>query len=298
MQETKRKKLSNLSKNAEIKKFVLARFREHLPHFEFKVDFTSFCESRCQDFDNIYTLLNFNESNNSKNESDMFFQASQNNLTEFLNDIQNNAENEIRNSAEKSLSSKVDKVLNESENVAMFRGNRLEGKFVSKNVINLTRRNLSSAEISLLLKGLKFVPAANKIDQAKLKREVEEYGRKLRLMWHFSQERFTPKSTFNLRKKDAVIGTYLSCLEERLLDTEIPSKRVNNLTKDERNAMYSLKDDKSIIIKVADKGAAVTVWDRDDYLKQVSKQKIKRSTWRFQTTRVHLQALFLCLLRK
>ena len=85
-------------------------------------------------------------------------------------------------------------------------------------------------------------------------------------MWHFingerpfSQERFKPKSTFNPRKKDAIIETYLSCLEERLLDIEIPSKRLNNLTKDERNAMYSLKDDKSIIIKGVDKGAAVIV---------------------------------------
>ena len=66
-----------------------------------------------------------NESNNSKNESYVFFQASQNNRTEFANNIQNNAENEIRNSAENSLSSKVGNVLNESENVAMFRGNRL-----------------------------------------------------------------------------------------------------------------------------------------------------------------------------
>ena len=63
-------------------------------------------------------------------------------------------------------------------------------------------------EISLLSKGLKFVPNANKIDQAKLKRELAEYGRKLRLMWHFrydekpfSQERFKPKSTFNPRNK-------------------------------------------------------------------------------------------------
>ena len=103
---------------------------------------------------------------------------------------QNNAENEIRNSAENSSSSKVDKVLNESENVAMFRGSRLEGKIVSKNVINLSKRNLSSAEISLLSKGLKFVPTANKIDQEKLKRELEEYRRKLRLMWHFRNERF------------------------------------------------------------------------------------------------------------
>ena len=200
-------------------------------------------------------------------------------MTEFTNNIQNNAENEIRRSAEDSSSGKVGKVTNESENVAMFRGNRLKGKFVSKNVINLSIRNLSSAEISLLSTRLKFAPTANKIDQAKLKREIEEHGKKPRLIWHFrnnerpfSQERFKPKSTFNPRNKDAVIETYLSCLEERLLDIEIPSKRFNNLTKDERNAMYSQKDDKSIIIKGADKDAAVIVWDREDYLKEASKQ--------------------------
>ena len=150
----------------------------------------------------------------------------------------------IRSSAEDSSSDEVEKVPNESENVAMFRGNRLKGKLVSKNVINLSKRNLSSAEISLLSKGLKFVPTANKIDQAKLKRELEEYGRKLRLMWHFRNDerpfckhRFKPKSTFNPTNRDAVIETYLSCLEERLLVIEIPSKRFNNLTKDERNAM-------------------------------------------------------------
>ena len=76
----------------------------------------------------------------------------------------------------------------------------------------------------------------------------------------------------NPRNKDAVIETYLSCLEERLLDIEIPSERFNNLTKDERNAMCSLKDDKSIIIKGADKGVAVVVWNCEDYLKEAYKQ--------------------------
>ena len=70
----------------------------------------------------------------------------------------------------------------------MFRRNKLEGKFVSKKVINLSRRNLSSAEISLLSKGSKFVLTANKIGQAKLKRKLKEYGRKLRLMWHFRND--------------------------------------------------------------------------------------------------------------
>ena len=128
-------------------------------------------------------------------------------------------------------------------------------------------------------KGLKFVPTANKIDRAKLKIELEEYGRKLWPMWHFrndekpfSYEKFRPKSTFNPRNKDTVIETYLSSLEERLLDIDISSKRFNNLTKEERNALYNLRDDPTIIIKGADKGSAVVVWDRDDYLKEASKQ--------------------------
>ena len=65
-------------------------------------------------------------------------------------------------------------------NTDSLKKTRLEGKFVSKNVINLSRINLSRSEISLLSKGLKFVPSANKIDRAKLKRELEENGRKLR----------------------------------------------------------------------------------------------------------------------
>ena len=152
-------------------------------------------------------------------------------------------------------------------NIASQTGVRLDGKFVSKNVINLSRRNLSASEISLLSKGLKFVPTANKIDRAKLKTELEVYGRKLRLMWHFRNDERSfiadrPKSSFNPRNKDVIIETYLSCLEERLLDTEIPSKRFNNLTKKEQEAF----------IKGADKGSFVVLWDREDYLKEAYRQ--------------------------
>ena len=163
----------------------------------------------------------------------------------------------------------------QDSNAAFLNKTRLEGKFVSKTAINWSRRNLSQSEISLLSKGLKFVPSANKIDRAKLKRELEEYGRKLCLMWHFrndertfSTDKLRPKSSFNPRNKDTIIETYLSCLEERLLDIEIPSKRYNNLTKEERDALYSLRDDSTIIIKGADKGSVVVVWDREDYLKE------------------------------
>ena len=123
----------------------------------------------------------------------------------------------------------------------------------------MSRRNLSRCEISLLSKGLKFVSSANKIDRAKLKRELEEYGRKFCLMWHFrndeeffSTDKFRPKSSLNLRNKDAIIKTYLSFLEERLLDIEIPSQRYKDLFKEEHDALYSLRTDSSVIIKGAD----------------------------------------------
>ena len=83
-----------------------------------------------------------NESNSSKNEFNEFFQASQKIMTEFVSSIQNNAENETRGSEENFSSNKVDKVTNESENGVMFRGSRLEGKFITKNVINLSRNFL------------------------------------------------------------------------------------------------------------------------------------------------------------
>ena len=86
--------------------------------------------------------------------------------------------------------------------------------------------------------------------------ELEEYGRKLRLLWHFKNdekpfpyEKFRPKSTFNPRNKDTVIETYLSSLEERLLDIDISSERFNNLANEERNGLYNLRDDPSTIKK-------------------------------------------------
>ena len=164
-------------------------------------------------------------------------------------------------------------------NIALQIGVRLEGKFVNKNAINLSRRNLYALEVSLLSKGLKFVPIAKKIDRVKLKIELEEHGRKLRFMWHFRNDersfvvdRFRPKSSFSPRNKNTIIETYLSYLEERFLDIETPSKRFNNLTNEEREALYSLKDDTSIIIKGADKGSVVVVWDREDYLKEAYRQ--------------------------
>ena len=78
-------------------------------------------------------------------------------------------------------------------------------------------------KISLLSKGLKFVPTPKHINKAKIKEEIEVYGRKLRLMRHFRNDHrefdlnpFKKKSKFN-PNGDAAIEMYLSRLEEGIL---------------------------------------------------------------------------------
>ena len=102
------------------------------------------------------------------------------------------------------------------------RCNRLKVKFVSKHVINLSKRNLNDAKISLLSKGLNFVPTSNNIYKVvKLKMELEAFGRMLCLEWHFCSENknihrnmFKPKSKVNPRNRDESVEVYLSSLEE------------------------------------------------------------------------------------
>ena len=68
-------------------------------------------------------------------------------------------------------------------------------------------------------------------------------------------------------------------MENRLLDIEIPSKKKNNLTKEERNALYSLRDDSTIITKGANKGSVVVVQYGEDDLKEPYKQLEHREVY-------------------
>ena len=62
----KQKKLSNLSGNSSLRKMVFERFNIHLPHFQFKADFLSYCSSQCPEFENIYTLTTLNKTLNNR----------------------------------------------------------------------------------------------------------------------------------------------------------------------------------------------------------------------------------------
>ena len=93
--------------------------------------------------------------------------------------------------------------------------------------------------------------------------------REIFLLNHLKQN-----SLLTLGNKDVAIEVYLSCLEERLLKIEVPKDKFNSVTKGQRDALYNLKNDKTIVIKGADKGSAVVLWEREDYIKEAENQLV------------------------
>ena len=56
------------------------------------------------------------------------------------------------------------------------------------------------------------------------------------------------------------------------MKVEVLKDKFKNLTNNEPKALYDLKNDKSSVIKSADKSSAVEVWDWEDYTKETEKQ--------------------------
>ena len=78
------------------------------------------------------------------------------------------------------------------------------------------------------------------VDVARLKVELEQFSRMLRLKWRFRNDKIDipidplkTKSAFKSRNRNAAIKIYLSSLEVKLLKIEVPKDKFNNLTKGE-----------------------------------------------------------------
>ena len=67
--------------------------------------------------------------------------------------------------------------LNLNNSTAKVLDDRLQGNFVNSNAANVSRRNLTDFEKSLLSKELNFLLTSNRVDKAKLKTELETLGR-------------------------------------------------------------------------------------------------------------------------
>ena len=158
---------------------------------------------------------------------------------------------------------------------------RLEGYFCSDTVFNLSNRVLSDSEIKELEKGLDFAPIQRKINEPELRKDFEEFCRRMRIKWNFRNEPsenfsetpvFRLKSSWKPPKGHPNLEVFLSKVEEELFKLVETPLNYSNLTKEEWEAVRSLADDRNIVIKKADKGSSIVIWDRADYLAEANKQ--------------------------
>ena len=85
---------------------------------------------------------------------------------------------------------------------------------------------------------------------------------------------FRKKSSWCPEKnRDLFLEAYASALEEKIfLESNLKEKCHRNLTKEEQNALEDLRSYDDIIIKQADKGSAVVVMDKEQYVAEATGQ--------------------------
>ena len=108
---------------------------------------------------------------------------------------------------------------------------------------------------------------------------MESFGRRLCLKWHFRESEnfsdypaFKTRSKLNPRNKDAAIELHLSKLEEEIMNICVQGNDYSYVTREELAAINNLKADRRIVIKEADKGSGVVVWDREDCIQEAEGQ--------------------------
>ena len=163
-----------------------------------------------------------------------------------------------------------------------------------KYVVNLSHHILTYDQKNVLSFGLNFCPTPNQIDPGEMRTDLDKLHRRLRLESRFKGEtvdicdlnteeennhssvpfahrKFKPASSYN------PVGP--PCLEAMIISNERDfNKReklpylTNNINPKERVAIRELRDNNKIIIKPADKGSAVVILNREDYLTEGYKQ--------------------------
>ena len=126
----------------------------------------------------------------------------------------------------------------------------------------MSNKVLSQTEISVLEKSL--LPTPNMRNEADLRRDFNEFSRKLRCKWYFRDEPskdFSGIPTFRANcawkppRGDPFVELFLSEIEHELFSFLPKKPQSYKLTKEEWQALKNLKEDRAVILKPAYKGS-------------------------------------------
>ncbi|MCG7879960.1 MAG: hypothetical protein N0C90_27085, partial [Candidatus Thiodiazotropha endolucinida] len=174
-------------------------------------------------------------------------------------------------------------------------GSPRKGGGCKTSVTNLSGVNLTTAQIRLLEKGLKFIPSKNKIDKVKLLADLGEWERRMRLREYFYGletekgedkddilNKFIkkPKSTFTPSEgRDESLDLYIELVKNDVV-SNLKRRGQLNLSKVENDAFYELLHNDDIIIRPADKGSGIVVMDSGMYMQSLQDEVEKNNSYR------------------
>ena len=173
-----------------------------------------------------------------------------------------------------------------------------------RSVVNLSSFQLSEHHISLLQRGLKFCPTPPAPNAGQLREDLDRFHTRMRQIAFFDSIendqsattsfinttpdiainpmastvpfknlKFKLKSNWRVPNGPINLEAMIACNEQQFNARTVfkPSFK-NNIDLNEREALKELLENKNIIIKPADKGSAVVVMNRLDYLKEGYRQ--------------------------
>ena len=144
-------------------------------------------------------------------------------------------------------------------------------------ILNLSDHILSESEYNLLKRGLKFcpTPTSNNADQNTI--DLFNFCRRLRLREFFYDKNINNPSIVkppSLWEPDPKLQSdELNKAIDYIKQYPIPKRKgsfVDNISQEERNAINHIKNNKNIIIKEADKGAAIVIMNSSFYEQKIN----------------------------
>ncbi|CAF5064255.1 unnamed protein product, partial [Rotaria sp. Silwood1] len=159
------------------------------------------------------------------------------------------------------IESYINKLLSKEKEIINTRHNKkfsalkiaINQQFDNKLLYNFSYRALSSAEESLLEKGWKYAIKLDKINTLSIKTDIE-------YMYHCMEKSLLLNNIDKTNRVKTLLNEFGNKLKNKI-DKEIP-----NLSSEELNAISTLIKEHSLVISKVDKGNAIVVMNKSDYL--------------------------------
>ena len=138
-------------------------------------------------------------------------------------------------------------------------------------------------------RGLKFTPSPENNNKQEIESDMSEFFRRIKLKEFFHDKNYEQddslvrnKSSFEPSKgRNAALDEFITRTKNFPLSS-LPTEKKYNITLDERNALTSLQNDPTIIIKEADKGNGIVIMNtsfyRDKMLEMLANDSFYKTT--------------------